>query len=731
MTWPIPWVILISPQIDNPDATPGGRTGIIPANSADPLSILFPAEGGPSNQINQFAYAQQCLRPLCIAPPWAYDDAGVAFPAGSLVVFAGLKATMGLGTGGSGNFGYLRGSGGTGTLSLEVPKHLFPLRIRIWGLPLATTGTVIVGHKADYGSGAIAVTDATFTFDGADGPDQVAILDAPISAPAAPSVIGGAVPGTVFFTIQDNWTGTAPATAVADYNHMAIRQARIVPAAIPVDFTARDDADQDRGGCWDTVDRGYAAYLRLRASAVHPSNRRFIIEDSLTSGSPVAFGRGIGLTPSASRRMGSADSYDEGSPGSSNSFGDNLTNFPHLWIGDDLWSAGYMSRALGVTVRASAAKNYTDTYNTAGAHTYTEPNTFATTWGPGWRNVRVTLQTAFNVTGARLITINDITANIYLDGVFFGSSVYTGPFTVGSTFDFVNALPATRLMFSKIEVKFEIHSTAGAAGGGVSGTFSGSMFVQFSPRCDIPLPFTAVGPANEVAPGGYLASALSNPLANGEPAVHGGVVDTVINFANPGNTRRCSFAGTFLPATTGVWKIVSSNGGSLTLGEFEFRHFARSSQIGRAGKRFWGHEVSAVSGTSSWTLTAVTQVQTAVPGSGLTINSGHLTDGHWFFGTLALPAAGTYRVTAPCAAGSGLLLAASQTDPYVADHLDGVHAIIDGAASGSPLSITLDITVAAAATVYLRFGKYDPYHRSTSDSPLSGGATGLISWAAV
>ncbi len=407
------------------------------------------------------------------------------------------------------------------------------------------------------------------------------------------------------------------------------------------------------------------------------------------------------------------------------------TDYPCVWIGDTLYSTNYVTRALGTEILKDAEVVLTESFNTAGAHTHTQLAPFGTYYGPGCRNIRVYLLADFTTSGVRSCTIDDITTKTYVDGVLSDTNVYTGPYTLGSHFDIVDILPSATAE-AKIEVKFEVHVTMGVAGAGDSGAFSGNLSTRFSPRCDIPLPYTVVGPNNEVAPGGVITSLLGSPLYNGEAAIHNaaGVTSCVFAMIHANSNVRGSFACTFLPPTTGVWRVTSTITSGVTLGEFEFRIGSRGSAIGRANKRFWGHSPRlGATTTSTWALAAVTKVSTVIPPTGVSM-VGKLTDGNWFFGTIAL-APGSYRVTVPCAALSGLLLALSVDDPYVADHLAGPHRLHDGDSTAT--SITVDITVEVATTVYVRCGMWDPYYRSggSVDSPMTGGATGTISWAPI
>ncbi len=724
MTWPIPWVILTGPQLDNEDAGPGGRSGVVPAHGIDNWSELGFIEGSPSQNINNFTILNQCLRPICMAVPWPYDNAGVSYPSGTLLVLTGLRADATIG----GQFGFLRGSGGTGSITISTIKHVWPLRIRVFGMAPGASGTVKIGHKTDYSSGAPTIFDHTFSFSGADGADQVAVLEAPVSGPAARSA-------SVVFTIVDSWSGGTPTTVVADYNATHITRGRLVPDTLPDDFTPRPDADDHRGACWGNVDRGYtaAASRRWRAPALHPSNWRFHVESEPVAGAPSTRSKGIAF---------SVDNYRFGAP---DTFSQQLdvsptwNGWPTAWLDDDLKPIEYQSCAFGVVcpLASGGGASLVCNFNTTGPHTFAAVAPFPTAYGPGWRNCRFYLDQDFVTTVIGVpCTINSITAKVYLDGVLFGSASYSGPFTKDAHWELADVLPVARTASAKIETKFEANVTLGAIPfpGDIGGITNGSASVRYSPRCDIPIPTTVVGPDNEVAPGGYLATKLGTSPKSGQATIHNaaGVTSCVFALINANTNVKGAFAATFLPAATGIYRV-SLTGRTITMGECEFRIGARTSAIGRANKRFWGFDPAFGTATAiTWTLVTVAKVTTAIPsGAGLTMNSGHLTDGNWFFGTIAAPAAGYYRLTVPCAAGSGLLVAMSLTDPFVADHLAGPCKIVDGASSGSPTSIEICINVAAARTIYVRIGAWDPYYRLSTDSPLDAGVNGKVRWAAV
>jgi len=193
---------------------------------------------------------------------------------------------------------------------------------------------------------------------------------------------------------------------------------------------------------------------------------------------------------------------------------------------------------------------------------------------------------------------------------------------------------------------------------------------------------------------------------------------------------------TFLPPATGLWRVMHDAditypaGNALILGECEFRHNPRTSVLCRAGKRVWCHRVMSATSPKTFTLEAVPQVLTAVPAGGL-LTASYLTDGQVFFGTITVPAAGTYRISNPAAANAALLLAVSPVDPYVADFRAGPYAILPGETRPVADPITLEFTADGPATVFVRFESWDPFFSSPIGSPAVGGASGQMTWAAV
>ncbi len=723
MTWPVGRVLLATLPLDAPNAQPGALAGVIPGDTANPS-----AQGAPSIPLanaGDIGY-RQSARPVCIPVPYPYDDAGYAYPAGSLLVI-------------SGDMNQPTGSGGVvpggsritlvGTQDLAVIKHLFPLHVSIVGLPADTTGTITIGHTADYSVGAPTVNDITWAFTGADGPNQVAFLLTPLSVPAARKESDRS------FQIEAIWTGTAPDSVTVDYNHPGVNHGRVVPDALPVGYTARAGADDLHGGYWGSGWRGFRAAFPRKSEAVHPSNWPFYMgilatgtASGLSTSSKSETSEGYGCH---SQLLGSAEPWR---------IPDLLAGAlavvpfePCFWSGDALVRMPYQSTAFGVVVDDSGAStpflsDIPDGTTQTKTSIILTPTLAA---GPGYRNIRAYCKHLSSVN----LTLNSMVFRFYIDGILtttFGPSA--GPFGDQDYIDCGSVLPAAAVARGVLTYDFDASFTNSSGG---AQTPQIEIVIKASPRCDIPLTFTSVGPANECAPGGYLPTFVATPLSSGE-TMHLAAGVTSYDFPAIGVdlSQHASRALTFLPGTTGVYRIDSTgadSGFNRTLGEYEFINTPHKHAIGRAGKRFWGHHAdSFATEAATWSLVAIAQVQTDIPSGGLTVAGGHLTDGGWFFGTIALPAAGRYRVTAPCVVGSGLLLALSASDPYCADHLDGPYAIVDEDTSGTTQSISADITVTGMATVYVRLGRWDPFSTSGYDenSPLVA-LSGDVTWALV
>lgn len=503
----------------------------------------------------------------------------------------------------------------------------------------------------------------------------------------------------------------------------------VVPDTLPVGFTARNDADDHR-----------------MASLVGPLNARFILDSSNT----FVTGAVQGAFPTvevhqfmAQLGMPVVDDYND------SELNDGARPQLSFWVGDALKRSTYQTLGYGWLTKKTSAT--TCEGSTTGAPLaggeYPTGYNFS---GPGWRNIRAQFITDaviddIGVTGA----IDDITMRVYLDGVLFSTTVYTGPYTADSVIDATNIYPAAATAQALCEITFEI-TMSGTGGPGLS-TGHVEFNVFLSPRIDIPLPWTVVGPNNECAPGGYLTGSLIDPPFAGPAPSHcaAGVTSVVLTPTIGDLTVYEAWCASFIPPTTGIWRIVSTLNstaasiGKVTRGEHEFCLSPNSNILSlggslcRGGKRMFGAAIYASDLALTWTLTAIAQVQTAIPsGAGLTVNAGHLTDYGWFFGTIAIPAAGDYIITATYGA-TGLaldmtmLLCASETDAYAAEHQSDPCTISAIPTAGG--TVVLRLTVSAGLTLYVRFGKIrgqGASNRVDNPSPQLLAAWPTITWAA-
>src|SRR5690606_35929059 len=119
----------------------------------------------------------------------------------------------------------------------------------------------------------------------------------------------------------------------------------------------------------------------------------------------------------------------------------------------------------------------------------------------------------------------------------------------------------------------------------------------FSPRIDIPVPTHVVGVDDEgdpiEGPGGYLTGVTADPEALGG-VLHcdAGVTSTSWSIGS-GTSETHSRLISFIPATTGLYRVVPPSGATTqhTLGEVVFRQWRQDAVVGRAGKRFYGQDL--------------------------------------------------------------------------------------------------------------------------------------------
>jgi hypothetical protein len=227
--------------------------------------------------------------------------------------------------------------------------------------------------------------------------------------------------------------------------------------------------------------------------------------------------------------------------------------------------------------------------------------------------------------------------------------VSTASYSSDTTVDLGAHLPAHGVTWRFI---VRAYWTGGAYGGSlILGTINGS------PRCDIPWPCSAAGEGGLVAPGGYLASKIGTP-ANAPP---------LTRLASGVSATTSVAPVAFIVPSNGWYKVVGPSADVDGIGEDEFAwQDVKKAARGHAGRSFYAWET--VAGTK--TLTAFTPTVHAIASGGTALNiTTHGTGGWYYFGSIAAPAAGRYRITVTmtneAALARGIVAEWSTTDPTV------------------------------------------------------------------
>lgn len=169
--------------------------------------------------------------------------------------------------------------------------------------------------------------------------------------------------------------------------------------------------------------------------------------------------------------------------------------------------------------------------------------------------------------------------------------------------------------------------------------------LKLSPTCSVPLPFTAVNEYGSVAPGGVIASTLTD-MVNDVPPVY---LDPGVTTYTP---EDIGIPVAFKIAADGWYSVICNSANIRGVGEDDFNWGAYStsggSEIreldrGHANRPFWAYTNTTLFAA---VLTAYTPVFTLIDDGGTAIE---LTKGKvWGFGRIEFPAAGTYEVRITC-----------------------------------------------------------------------------------
>ncbi len=543
-------------------------------------------------------------------PCLPYDDAGVTFPAGHVraVVGSPMRWLYSL-------------------LSIQTDRHFVDLRIHYSGLPAATTGVILFKHSADWQGGGGTVTEFTVNIDGALGKAKSVLVTELFSVPASVIRQPGSSKFSMFCTVT--WTGAAPTYIVVTVNPVGVTDACVVPVALPGGYTARGDTDATRTprpiGLPDNQITGASplrdAFRTYRGPVFGFSD--WPNEHQLGAPALINLDTEIGTVGGASApRAG---------------------HKPRILIADEFYQMDWFPQSQGTRTFAA-----THTWGVSGAPYDSGWMAFsAGAVHPGFRNARIS---------GTLFGASILTAQV---SVRMGGVTVIGPVsivTLLTNLDFVDLpdiYPATNDQASTVEWRVE-----------ATGFFNAQIRIDLSPRIDVPFPSTITGQNDIYAEGGYDASQVSIPTAY--PIVHCGPGVT----SDPGGVDTYRWV-TFVPPTKGLWRIHVTGfpTSSRTQGMCPARGRAAltvDSALCFAGARLWSTDQI----TSGTTLLQVIPVWKAMPAGGITMSGANLSPAFagQFYGEIAVPAAGTYRVWLNCALRRpNAELWVSLTDPYCMD----------------------------------------------------------------
>jgi len=628
---------------------------------------LLSVRGNVDNPAGFFVPGNNGGQLLAIPIPWAVDGAGVAYPANTVLALAGSPAQ------GFVNFFELVSSAGVLNVDYEhdISQGETGLRgfvgglIFIQGATKDTVGTIkIIQHDNFNSSAASPTTLHTITVDGNNGATQF------LSIPDI-YIPDSLVRLTRYITFETSWVGTHPKLITVVQRPWGPGSGWILPTEIPSGYT-------------EIVDLG--APNRTYDSGVQPRG--------LFTGPVFALGE-LGLLAKPWARSDSSQGFKDTTGINRRRFALASTQVVYRpefleFTLNDSSPAVYVARSKPCAFVGNAIKEMswwpfargqvvdTGTLGTAfsrGTTSTAISHSTESAWqilsvGPGWRNLRVWMQ-LFEEVGA---TITAADLQFRVDGGAATTVDVVGLSGDGVTGDFVDysTLIVGAQMNSVLEIRARITVYFPVSASSQRGEFA--LIVSASPRCDIPAPWHFPGRGCDDSPPAYKDSSLSDPTPLG--GVRHVAASLVLSawtvaetFPDEIQTRIISF----ICPTTGFWRVEPPAGDvGITLGELESRLNVVGAAIGRAGKRFFGrYTTSYLPGLNGdWELIAVTPSRTAIPQAGLEILSGHLTR-KMFFGTVALPSAGTYKIWA----NSSLInygpvsvrLLASKTDEFCAD----------------------------------------------------------------
>ncbi len=595
--------------------------------------LLYPDQVGSSGTVFGL---QEVTRLRAFPLICTTDDANVAFPAGSVLVTSTSSVTYLRQQMYSGST--LLGSGVTqGLIDGQALWKMFGRRIDIFGIQPGSSGTITIERAANWIDYTTTPTDTVWSLsvDSANGSNQSFIVPV-IEGPALSCDPSSGAFSAMKLYFRSSWTGGYPVSQhITELNSLSdIDNCAVVPSALPAGYTLNPNAFESAFGA-----AHYLPSPRWRAypygcPGISPLNRGFVTR-SLVNGLVQRFGQ-----PEVST----------------------IANFqvkPCIQKDGQLYQHTLFPAC--PTVKVDSDSQGISTNLTGPSDTVLTSGFKLAGIAPGWRNITVH---AFGAGHApdpgATITWTSLEVQIgHLPGWIQHTSEPESDFIVDSTVTWATEASAAgsgstlltgpinpspdniqnAYVYYRMRLTFNKPSPDGSY-------FFVSAEVLLSRRCDIPLLWPAAG-VNEFALGGYKTGLLSTPVISQDIvfALAGSSSEAFPGGVTP-NTRG-ALVGFILPSS-GLWRILDAYNGATyraTAGEYEQHFLRRTTQVGRAGCRFWG-VVDNLPASSTLTLQSRTMTVTDVPsGAGLSLAYAHVTDDGWIFLKITAASAGTYTIS--------------------------------------------------------------------------------------
>lgn len=606
--------------------------------------------------------------PVAIPIPWATDGANVPYPDDHVLMVAGCGRYALWNIHNMIVDGALIASG-VATVTVDLRRRRQTGRLlMVLGMKAGSSLTIEIVRYGNYRAPPLTrVVLSTHSFSADDGENQIVSLPdfvLPDDVPPRTSL------PTFYYAEITAITGDNPGRVTIGHTPWYAVGSWVVPTEVPSGYTALP-ATNPQSDSYDIQKQRYPTGWGhgFMIGEHSPLNGPFVWDWGLNPSAQNPF-FSTPASPSSRRQLALPDSSILGIAGLDNLDNQSSSHMapPAVWDGTDIrrvdWAPVIRGLhvyygSIGISGSASVAGSYTVTSLWLNRH-----------FTAGTRHVRIWC-VANNVGGSA--TITSVLIRFRIDG---GTPITVDVTAATGTEDAATPVDAALDLLGAdftSTVQYQIEAQFSTTG---SGSFNVAYQVLICPRGGIPSLYAAIGRGCPDVPAAYRDGKITSPVAVGG-TLHVAPGDTTASWSltKPTGAQQEMRVISFVPSATGYYRVLApGSSAAATLGERLHRSFPRSAMVGRANRRFWGAFASAtpsvVNGT--WTLDPVTPTWQSVPGTGLAITAGNISPVNTgqFFGEIALPTAGRYRVILTGGTSlpiGGFRLLASLTDQYCSE----------------------------------------------------------------